>query len=120
MDFDRDFGVNQVFVEEQYERWRQNPVAVDEEWQKYFARLHGLPFPSAPAFQSSAWSHPAPVEPAPQAGNGDGHFAGALLDFATPEVERLKAEVLQQSVAELINAYRIRGHLFAKVDPLGM
>ena len=26
MDFDRDFGVNQVFVEDQYERWRQNPA----------------------------------------------------------------------------------------------
>jgi len=121
MDFDRDFGVNQVFVEEQYERWRQNPAAVDEEWQRYFARLHGLPFPSAPAFQASAWSQPAPVMPLPEPGNGDnGHFAGALLDFATPELERLKAEELQERVAELINAYRIRGHLFANVDPLGM
>src|SRR5437879_9042049 len=98
------FRVNQVFVEDQYERWRQNPAAVDEEWQKYFARLHGLPFPSAPAFQASAWSQPAaPVTPVPQTGNGDnGHFAGALLDFATPEVERLKAEELQERVAELI------------------
>ena len=120
MDFDRDFGVNQVFVEDQYERWRQNPAAVDEEWQKYFARMHGLPFPSAPAFQASAWSQPAaPVIPV--AGNGDnGHFAGALLDIAAPEIERLKAEELQERVAELINAYRIRGHLFANLDPLGM
>src|SRR5438477_570721 len=120
MDFDRDFGVNQVFVEDQYERWRQNPAAVDEEWQKYFARMHGLPFPSAPAFQASAWSQPAaPVTPV--AGNGDnGHFAGALLDIAAPEIERLKAEELQERVAELINAYRIRGHLFANLDPLGM
>src|SRR5438093_8612548 len=120
MDFDRDFGVNQVFVEDQYERWRQNPAAVDEEWQKYFARMHGLPFPSAPAFQASAWSQPAaPVIPVP--GNGDnGHFAGALPDIAAPDIERLKAEELQERVAELINAYRIRGHLFANLDPLGM
>ncbi|MFN2548574.1 MAG: thiamine pyrophosphate-dependent enzyme, partial [Myxococcales bacterium] len=119
MDFDRDFGVNQVFVDDQYERWRQNPAAVDEEWQKYFARLHGLPFPSAPAFQSSAWSQPAaPVTTLPTDGNG--HFAGALLDFAGPELERLKAEELQEHVAELINAYRIRGHLFANLDPLGL
>src|SRR5205814_2069325 len=92
-----------------------------EEWQKYFARLHGLPFPSAPAFQTSAWSQSVPVTPLPQAGNGDnGHFAGALLDIAAPEIERLKAEELQERVAELINAYRIRGHLFANLDPLGM
>ncbi len=94
MDFDRDFGVNQVFVEDQYERWRNNPAAVDEQWQQYFARLHGLPFPSLPAFQTSAWSQPAPVSQ-PGNGNGgrvearaEGHFAGALLDLASPEIER--------------------------------
>src|SRR5947209_2925535 len=120
MDFDRDFGVNQVFVEDQYEKWRQNPAAVDEEWQRYFARMHGLPFPSAPAFQASAWTAPpAPVTPLPT--NGDnGHFAGALLHLAGPELERLKTDELQERVAELINAYRIRGHLFANIDPLGM
>src|SRR4051812_22982190 len=120
MDFDRDFGVNQVFVEDQYERWRNNPAAVDEQWQRYFARMHGLPFPSAPAFQTSAWSQPPqPVAPVPEQ-RAEGHFAGALLDFATPEIERLRAEELQERVAELINAYRIRGHLFANLDPLGM
>src|SRR3954468_18462116 len=126
MDFDRDFGINQVFVEDQYERWRNNPAAVAPEWQQYFARLHGLPQPS---FQASAWSQPA--APAPQ-GNGNGHgallpspamegpFAGALLDLDVPEQQRLRAEALQESVAELINAYRIRGHLFARLDPLGL
>ena len=111
MDFDRDFGVNQVFVEDQYERWRQNPLAVDEEWQRYFAKMHGLPFPSAPSFQASAWSQPAPVTPPPPVD---------ILELTTPELERLKTEELQEKVAELINAYRIRGHLFANLDPLGM
>src|SRR5207237_273273 len=120
MDFDRDFGVNQVFVEDQYERWRNNPAAVDEQWQRYFARMHGLPFPSAPAFQTSAWSQP-PQPAAPVAEpRVESHFAGALLDIASPEIERLRTEVLQESVSELINAYRIRGHLFANLDPLGM
>ena len=119
MDFDRDFGVNQVFVEDQYEKWRQNPAAVSPEWAQYFARLHG--FPSAPPFQASAWSQPAaPAAVIEPPTNGDGHFAGALLDFAAPEQERLRAEELQERVAELINAYRIRGHLFANLDPLGL
>ncbi len=125
MDFDRDFGVNQVFVEDQYERWRDNPAAVDEQWQKYFARLHGLPFPSQPSFQTSAWSQPPPAQA--EEGNGgavearaEGHFAGALLDLASPEEDRLRAGQLQEKVAELINAYRLRGHLFANLDPLGM
>ncbi|HEY5675494.1 MAG TPA: 2-oxoglutarate dehydrogenase E1 component, partial [Myxococcales bacterium] len=125
MDFDRDFGVNQVFVEDQYERWRDNPSAVSAEWQQYFARLHGLP--TAPPFQASVWSQP-PAPPLQAHGNGngapaaqvEGHFAGALLDLDVPEQERRKAEAAQESVAELINAYRIRGHLFANLDPLGL
>ena len=43
----------------------------------------------------------------------DGH--GAL-----PAAERLAEEALQESVDELIQAYRMRGHLFAGIDPLGM
>src|SRR6267142_2080640 len=112
MDFDRDFGINQVFVEDQYERWRNIPAAVSPDWQQYFARLHGLPLPTAAPFQSSAWSQPA----APQVGgDGNGHAALALV-----EPERLRAEELQEKVGELINGYRIRGHLFANLDPLGL
>jgi 2-oxoglutarate dehydrogenase E1 component len=120
MDFDRDFGVNQVFVEDQYEKWRNNPAAVDEQWQQYFARLHGLP--SAPPLQTSAWSQPpAPaIAPPPAAVPIEGHFGGALIDLAAHEQERLRTEELQERVAELINAYRIRGHLFANLDPLGL
>jgi 2-oxoglutarate dehydrogenase E1 component len=122
MDFDRDFGINQVFVEDQYERWRNNPAAVSPDWQQYFAKLHGLP--TVPPFQASAWSQPA-VQ-----GNGNGQaapslppegdFAGALPSISAPAAERLEAEILQERVAELINAYRIRGHLFAHLDPLGL
>ena len=91
MDFDRDFGVNQVFVEDQYQRWLQNPAAVSTEWAQYFGRLHG-----STVFQTSAWSQPAPAAVA------------------------ASREQLQESVDELINAYRIRGHLFARLDPLGL
>ena len=125
MDFDRDFGVNQVFVEDQFDRWRNNPAAVDESWARYFNQLYGAPL------QTSAYaSQPPPAAPAPQAahgnGNGNGHqggaFADALIDLHdhSPEMERLHGEVLQENVAELINAYRIRGHLFANLDPLGL
>src|SRR5258706_9651030 len=106
MDFDRDFGVNQVFVEDQYERGRQNPAAVDEAWGQYFAQLHG-------AQVDVQW----PVYPSrpPPPGDGNGQTAKVIEPVAG-----LRAEELQESVAELINAYRIRGHLFANIDPLGL
>ena len=123
MEFDRDFGINQVFVEDQYERWRNNPAAVSPEWQQYFARLHGLP--TVPPFQASAWSQPAVTPGGDGDGNGQLAFsAPPHLGFdivSIPEVQdRLHAEILQEKVAELINAYRIRGHLFANLDPLGL
>jgi 2-oxoglutarate dehydrogenase E1 component len=129
MDFDRDFGVNQVFVEDQYERWRENPAAVDPEWQQYFARLAGLPPP--PVVQTSALVPAARPTDGNGHGNGaalalreraEGAFAGALLDLSAsaPDAQRLDAEQKQEAVAELINAYRIRGHLFANIDPLGL
>ncbi|HUJ28039.1 MAG TPA: 2-oxoglutarate dehydrogenase E1 component, partial [Myxococcales bacterium] len=73
-----------------------NPAAVSAEWQQYFAKLHGISLP--PVFQASAWTEPP--APVPQAA-------------AT-------REQLQESVDELINAYRLRGHLFANLDPLGL
>src|SRR5207245_9850466 len=73
---------------------------------------------------------PAPVTSGNGHGNGaaaralgsEGAFAGALLDLsaAAPDAQRLDAEEKQEAVAELINAYRIRGHLFASIDPLGL
>ena len=120
MDFDRDFGVNQVFVEDQYDRWRQNPAAVDEAWQRYFARLHGVAMTSAPPpLQVSAWSLPA-AQPSMPPPPPSGAFEGALLEQTAHEEDKVRAERLQESVAELINAYRIRGHLFANLDPLGL
>jgi 2-oxoglutarate dehydrogenase E1 component len=139
MEFDRDFGVNQVFVEDQYERWRDNPQAVDEAWQRYFAQLAGIPLPQArpQVLQKSAFSQPPPAAPGQGNGHGnrhgqvavrpavpvaEGQFGAALLDLAdhSPDAQRLAAEEKQEGVSELIQAYRIRGHLFANLDPLGL
>ncbi|MBT8469091.1 MAG: hypothetical protein KJN97_10110, partial [Deltaproteobacteria bacterium] len=34
-----DFGVNQGLVEEQFLKWVDNPLAVDEAWRSYFESL---------------------------------------------------------------------------------
>ena len=126
MDFDRDFGVNQVFVEDQFDRWRSNPAAVDESWARYFGQVFGSQ--GGAPLQTSAYVTQPPLAGAPApapAANGhglEGSFAHAPIDLHahSPEMERLHGEVQQENVAELINAYRIRGHLFANLDPLGL
>ena len=137
-----DFGVNQGFVEEMFLRWAANPTSVDEHWRKYFDELAPEEWPQL----TSAGNVAAPPEAVPQPpSNGNGQLritppSGAAqpsglfrlppeaellpeLDrrtsFAPTESNRRAAE-LQARVSALVNAYRVRGHIFAQLDPLGL
>ena len=90
----QDFGVNQGLVEELYLRWQSDPESVDVSWREYFEGLGGGPAPRAPKRQFTA--------------------------SIRPEPELLAATELQGRVSALVYAYRMRGHLFADLDPLGL
>ena len=100
-----EFGVNSGYVAELLDRYLGNPESVDEYWRGYFSsRLSGAPAPAT---------------------NGNGAPNGETLgnvSSARPEVVAHGASAamaeLQGRVSQLINAYRVRGHLFARVDPL--
>ena len=84
-------GDNAQFVETLYQHYLHDPASVSEEWREYFTRL------SAGA-----------VSPFAAKQNG------AQVSFATVELEK------QARVLQLINAYRVRGHFDADLDPLGI
>ena len=90
--FDR-FGINAGYVEELHTRWLQSPQSVDEGWRRFF--------------EGDAI---APVSlGAPSSGvNGK----------AAPLVQGAQPGEAQSRVAYLVNAYRVRGHLVADLDPL--
>ncbi|MBT8452024.1 MAG: 2-oxoglutarate dehydrogenase E1 component [Deltaproteobacteria bacterium] len=154
-----DFGVNQGLVEEQFLKWVDNPLAVDESWRAYFESLAPTDWPQI----SSAGTIMAPVtatglpSPAPLPSDGNGSTAPAaphpvaLVDGVEveegvrnsvllpptaettlepilpeprtsfpPSSELLAANELQARLSALINAYRVRGHLYADLDPLGL
>ncbi len=161
-----DFGVNQGLVEEQFLKWVDNPLAVEEAWRAYFESLAPTDWPQI----SSAGTIMAPVtasgmlSPTPQPPDGNGAWAAAAtaaspapaasreaddegfrdsvflpttaetaLDPVLPDnpaivsrtsfppsSELLAATDLQARLSALINAYRVRGHLFANLDPLGL
>ena len=89
---DQDFGINQAFVEELLLRYRENRTAVGDNWTRYFDRVEGH-----------------------ANGHANGHAARSSLP---PDVAA--GEDLAQRVQELINAFRLRGHLWADLDPLGL
>ncbi len=124
-----EFGINAGLVEELHAKFQQNPQAVDAKWRTFFESLNrnGAPSGSLTALQVAA---PAPA--AVKNGNGNGAYApanGSFAAFAGPNApplnlaartseELFDAVAVQGRVYQLIGAYRTRGHLFARVDPL--
>ena len=135
-------GANAAYLEQMHERFRENPASVDGEWRDFFAALDDDPeaveqSASGPAWKKASW---------PVVANGelvsalDGNWPAvekamsakivaeaakassrpaAGADPASPEVA---AQATRDSVRMLmmIRAYRTRGHLHARLDPLGL
>ena len=112
-----DFGINAGLVEELYAQFLENPDAVDATWRDYFeARLAETP--ARAAIVKRAQGRPLT----------DGDLARTLGDALDRTLSAAAAQrgsevtaeaAVQARVYQLINAYRVRGHLFANLDPLG-
>ena len=102
MHFD-DFGINAGFVEEQYYRYLENPQLVHPSWRTFFEQLGNA-------------ADTVDVEPiAGTNGNGNGQ----RVEVAAPRVTHPPVTAFAQAqVANLVNAYRRRAHLYADVNPL--
>ncbi|WXA88271.1 2-oxoglutarate dehydrogenase E1 component [Pendulispora rubella] len=140
-----EFGINAGLVEELHAKFQQNPQAVDVKWRKFFESLNGAPNGNgapiatvSPAAVSGAFSAgggapsaaPPTVAAALRNGNGNGavsptvngsaraSYAPPALTISRAEEQLVNAVAVQGRVYQLVNMYRSRGHLFARVDPL--
>eukprot|EP01116_Phalansterium_solitarium_P002819 TRINITY_DN130_c0_g1_i1.p1 TRINITY_DN130_c0_g1~~TRINITY_DN130_c0_g1_i1.p1 ORF type:complete len:1005 (+),score=403.86 TRINITY_DN130_c0_g1_i1:51-3065(+) len=86
-------GTNAIYMEELYANWKKDPKAVPESWAQYFL---GFENGSSVASPSAV---PSPTTP-----------SAAVSQDATESVR----------LAMLVRAYQVRGHLMAKLDPLGL
>ncbi|MGL4490983.1 MAG: 2-oxoglutarate dehydrogenase E1 subunit family protein, partial [Rhizobiaceae bacterium] len=129
------YGGNADYIESLHARWQANPLSVAPEWQSFFAALgeDGAVIKAnadGPSWEKANW----PVQ-------ANGELVSALDgDWPTESivVDKLKAKAAatgtpapsqadltraaQDSVRAImmIRAYRMRGHLHAKLDPLGI
>ncbi|MBR0554172.1 2-oxoglutarate dehydrogenase E1 component [Ciceribacter sp. L1K23] len=128
-------GSNAAYIEQLYARYEEDPSSVSPEWQTFFRALADSPVDvkksaSGPSWQRKNWPIPA-----------QGELVSAL-DGNWAEVEKVvekkvkakaeaagapvsEAEVLQATrdsvrAIMMIRAYRMRGHLHANLDPLGL
>jgi 2-oxoglutarate dehydrogenase E1 component len=103
-----EFGINSGYVAELLDRYLRSPDSVDESWRSYFqARLNGQPAPSV-----------VKINGGPINGNGTTNGQAAVQIGERPSQTAMSFAEVQGKVSQLINAYRARGHLFARVDPL--
>ena len=122
-------GTNSAFIEQMYEKYLDNPVSVPADWQTFFS---GISSQSSGKIKNASWSEYNKIKP----NNGD--LVSAIDGNWPEEVKLFESELKSSSsfntdegVARnatldsiraimMIRAYRIRGHLKANLDPLGL
>jgi 2-oxoglutarate dehydrogenase E1 component len=127
------YGANASYIEDLQARYEKDPASVDAEWQAFFGALKDDKQAVEKAANGPSWEKPNwPIH-----ANGelvsalDGNWAQvekAVGDKIKAKAEAKGVEISQIDVQQatrdsiraimLIRAYRVRGHLHAKLDPL--
>ncbi|MBN9413141.1 MAG: 2-oxoglutarate dehydrogenase E1 component [Candidatus Paracaedimonas acanthamoebae] len=106
-------GSNAIFIEELFERYLKDPASVDVSWQSVFAEFARNP---------SSFSAAKAESQKPLNIQEDSSFK--VSEEEQEQVVPSASGVIPQTTIDsirvlmLIRAYRVRGHLFAKLDPL--
>ncbi|MDJ0821706.1 MAG: 2-oxoglutarate dehydrogenase E1 component [Paracoccaceae bacterium] len=133
-------GHNAEYLEQMYARYANDPNAVDQAWQAFFRQMGDDEVSVKKDAQGPSWARadwpPAPSDDLTAALTGEwpmpaapaeAKAAGAKIqEKAAEKGIALTDDQVQRAVLDsiralmLIRAYRIRGHLAAELDPLGM
>ncbi|MBT3914779.1 MAG: 2-oxoglutarate dehydrogenase E1 component, partial [Rhodospirillaceae bacterium] len=112
-------GANAAFIAELYDRYLEDPNSVDQSWSTVFADLADDKSSIQGEINGASWARSmtsvigvVDPEETPKKANGAAPAASAA------EVN----EIAQRSIRAriLIRSYRVRGHLHAQFDPLGL
>ncbi|HEY3948628.1 2-oxoglutarate dehydrogenase E1 subunit family protein, partial [Phenylobacterium sp.] len=124
------YGGNAAFVEDLYAKWSADPNGVEPSWRAFFASLHDSAADVKRGAQEPAWTKAAPPAVRPDWLSAiDGLWpaveakVGAKIAerAAAPDTDAVRAATLDSLRAiMMIRAYRMRGHLKANLDPLGI
>ena len=124
------YGANAAYVEDLYAKWTANPDSVDASWRSFFANLPDGPDAARKAAQRPSWTPTsAPMARPDWLSALDGMWPaveaklGAKIAAAQPAASQddiRKATSDSVHAIMMIRAYRMRGHLKANLDPLGL
>ena len=129
------YGANAAYIEDLYARFEKDPNSVDAEWQAFFGALNDDPASVEKSAKGASWqkSH-WPIH-----ANGelvsalDGNWGAVEKKIGDKIQKTAQAKGVEVSPADvlratrdsvralmMIRAYRMRGHLHANLDPLGL
>lgn len=112
-------GNNATFIAELYSQYLENPSSVDPTWKSFFADLGDSETDILQDLMGASWGKKSNqiigvFEPQPASAKGK---AAPAPSSATAPIS--KQEIINSLRAlMLIRVYRVRGHLYAKLDPL--
>ena len=123
-------GANAAYLEQMQARYTQNPSSVDPSWQAYFSGLGESAEATKITAEGPSWKRADwPVDPNgeltaaltgdwPEDAEVSAKVAGRKPSASDEDVRRATKDSLRALM--LIRAYRMRGHLIANLDPLGL
>ncbi|CAN5299715.1 2-oxoglutarate dehydrogenase E1 component [soil metagenome] len=128
------YGANAAFVEDLYARWAESPGSVEPSWAAFFATLHDQADQVKRAALDPSWTpKTAPTVRPEWLSAIDGQWPSVApaveakmtkaIEAKSPgsSSEAVRAATLDSLRAiMMIRAYRMRGHLAANLDPLGL
>ena len=120
-------GVSPAFVESLYRRFKETPSSIEPGWREFFDGLEGSA--QGPSWENSTWPptatddltaalDPMQMAPAPRPAKG--------VTSKTQAPKRSGEDVIAKAAADsirammLVRTYRVRGHMGANLDPLGL
>src|SRR3954464_10907819 len=132
-------GANATYIDELYARYEKDPASVDSDWQEFFKSLQDPPADILKNADGPSWARDNwPLSPRDELTSAlDGNWAEVekIMGGKIAAKESAKAQAnggeasstdVHQATRDsvralmLIRAYRMRGHLHANLDPLGL
>jgi 2-oxoglutarate dehydrogenase E1 component len=133
------YGSNASFIEDLHEKWAADPASVSVEWRAFFDQLRDNAESVKASGAAGSWGRSVTTEPTEATGVFDGRWPASKPDpkkpgtpapAPAPAATAPDATVLAEAVRAaahdsiralmLIRSYRVRGHLQANLDPLGI
>ena len=120
-------GGNAVFIAELYARYLDDPASVDPSWVHFFQELNDEGIAISRDFKGTQWGPRdvkviGAIDPEAAVATAKKGDKAAKTEPAAAQAAGVSRQAVLDSirVLMLIRAYRVRGHLMADLDPLGL